>query len=330
MQTSTRLARIFSLVLLLCIPVLAQSDLKVNSDGTFTIVQFTDIHYDIASEPSQKVPQFMGAILDSESPNLVVLSGDIVTSKPGADAWRDVIQPMIDHHIPWTVTLGNHDDEQDLTRAKIIELLQNQPYSLVQRGPKHIEGVGNRVLQVKNAANKTALLIYCIDSNAYTTIEGVGTYGWIEFSQIDWYRKQSAYFTRKNNNTPLPAVAFFHIPLPEYHDVWQSINCVGVQQEDVCDPVINTGMFAAMRLAGDVMATFVGHDHENDYAGLWYGIMLAYGRVSGFDAYGDLPRGARIIQLQEGKRQFSTWIRTENGEMVQRVEYPDTWTQSGE
>lgn len=49
--------------------------------------------------------------------------------------------------------------------------------------------------------------------------------------------------------------------------------------EKACAPLLNTGMFAAMKEAGDVMGTFVGHDHDNDYSVMWHGILLAYGRL---------------------------------------------------
>ena len=48
--------------------------------------------------------------------------------------------------------------------------------------------------------------------------------------------------------------------------------------EEACAPKLNTGMFAAMKESGDVMGIFVGHDHDNDYAVMWKGILLAYGR----------------------------------------------------
>lgn len=60
----------------------------------------------------------------------------------------------------------------------------------------------------------------------------------------------------------------------------------------------------------DVMGVFCGHDHDNDFIGMERGIALGYGRVSGLDAYGDLERGARIIDLYEDQRRFDTWICT--------------------
>ena len=76
---------------------------------------------------------------------------------------------------------------------------------------------------------------------------------------------------------------------------------------------INSGMFASIVEKGDVMGTFVGHDHDNDYIGVDKNIALAFGRVSGTDAYGKLERGARIVLMYENQHKFDTWIRTKKG-----------------
>jgi hypothetical protein len=81
----------------------------------------------------------------------------------------------------------------------------------------------------------------------------------------------------------------------------------------VCAPKINTGLLASFVEMKDVMGTFVGHDHVNNFIGIHKGVALAYGQKTGFSSYGDLDKGARIIELQEGKREFTTWIRTEKG-----------------
>ena len=39
------------------------------------------------------------------------------------------------------------------------------------------------------------------------------------FDQIEWYRKQSKHFAEKNGGNPVPALAFFHIPLIEYNEI---------------------------------------------------------------------------------------------------------------
>lgn len=53
------------------------------------------------------------------------------------------------------------------------------------------------------------------------------------------------------------------------------------------------------------MGVFVGHDHDNDFIGIDKGIALGYGRVTGADAYGELTRGARIIELYEDQFKFA-------------------------
>lgn len=48
------------------------------------------------------------------------------------------------------------------------------------------------------------------------------------------------------------------------------------------------------------MGTFVGHDHNNDYAVMYKEVLLAYGRYSGGNTvYNNLANGARVIILQE-------------------------------
>ncbi|MER3474625.1 MAG: metallophosphoesterase, partial [Armatimonadota bacterium] len=73
-------------------------------------------------------------------------------------------------------------------------------------------------------------------------------------------------------------LAFFHIPLPEYDEVWRTQVCYGQKHEEVCAPKINTGFFAALHKVGEVIGTFVGHEHSNDFWGNLYGIRLCYGR----------------------------------------------------
>ena len=171
------------------------------------------------------------------------------------------------------------------------------------------------------------LLLYCLDSNAYTPIKGVGKYGWIKFRQIEWFRQRSAHFTSINDNRPVPGAAFFHIPLPEFNEMWEpsGTKCIGRRNDDVCAPAINSGMFASLRETEGIMGVFAGHDHNNDYAGCFHDICLAYGRVSGFDGYGTLRRGARVIEFIEGKYIFNSWIRTEDGKTVNRFTFPKSF-----
>lgn len=260
------------------------SELKFNENGKFKIVQFTDTHFKYGSEKSAVVLEMINEVLDLEKPDLVIFTGDIVTAEPTGMGWRAVSKPMVDRNIPWAIALGNHDDEHEVSRDKLLPLLQDIPFNYSQIGLEKVYGYGNYVLPIKsNNSAEAASLIYIIDSNAYPTIEDIGSYGWFQRSQVEWYVETSEYWKKESGGSTLPALAFFHIPLPEYHEVWKKgdVKAVGVKKEKVCSPVINTGMFAEMLHQGDVMGTFVGHDHVNDYISSLHGIALAYGRFSG-------------------------------------------------
>jgi predicted phosphodiesterase len=302
------------------------SYLKFNKNGEFKIVQFTDTHINQKKESIQLVLDVVNKVVKAEQPDLVVFTGDIVTEDNPGDAFGKIGEVMTAHETNWVVVLGNHDDEHNAGRPEVAKLLTTLPYCLNQVS-ENITGTTNFVLTV--GEGKKMALLYFMDSNAYSTLKDkVEGYGWFDLSQIIWYKKVSNKFTKENSDKPLPALAFFHIPLPEYNQVWdsQEIKTFGVKNEKVCCPDINTGMFAAMVEAGDVLGTFVGHDHVNDYIGVLYNIALAYGRCSGArNAYGDLPPGGRVILLKEGKREFDSWIREVNGNVVQKTTYPDSF-----
>lgn len=304
--------------------------LKFNEKGSFKIVQFTDIHYQKDTLASEAAIDLMKEVLDKEKPDLVVFTGDLIFSRPAKEGLDDVFAPVIKRKIPWTYVFGNHDDEHGVSRQQLMDYVMQKPYCLAQAGDKALEGVGNYIIEVKNSGNdQVGALLYHFDSGAYSPIKEVGTYDWFHFNQVDWYRAQSAAYTKENNNNPLPALAFFHIPLEEYATMKAKKydELIGSKDEKECNGVLNTGMFAAMRMAGDVMGTFVGHDHNNDYIGEHYGIYLAYGRFSGGNTvYNDLGlNGCRVIELEEGKHEFSTYIRLRGGETLYPVHYPTTF-----
>jgi hypothetical protein len=220
--------------------------------------------------------------------------------------------------LPWAAVYGNHDDEGRLDRAALMAVQQTIPGCLSQFGPSYLTGVSNFVLKVLAAQGEQSVAhLYCIDSNSYSKT-GLGVYDWIHRDQIAWYLQMAHQLAEANGGEKLPALAFFHIPLPEYHEVWDYHPCYGVKYEEICPPLVNSGFFAALHEVGDVLGTFVGHDHVNDFVGSLYGIRLCYGRATGYNTYGraGMARGARVIRLTKGVRAFSTWLRLAGGEVV--------------
>jgi hypothetical protein len=290
--------------------VAPEKQLKFHENGTFKIAQFADMHWH-TGENDVRIEETLRYVIQTEKPDLAVFTGDNITDGETQAAWLKFISILDDEKMPFAVVFGNHDAEYSLTREEIFDLLEASPYFVGEKGPADLYGVGTYALPVQaSTSNATAAVLYCMDSNDYTANTNHGYYDWFHYDQIEWYRAQSKAFTAKNGNQPLPALAFFHIPLLEYDNVLarKAITTVGDYNEETCPGKINTGMFASMIEMGDVMGTFCGHDHSNDFIGLEYGIALAYGRNTNY-----YKTGSRIIELYEGKRLFNTWIRTKEG-----------------
>lgn len=310
------------------IQVSAQTkSLAFNSNKKFKIVQFTDVHWKPNNPASEEAAERMNEILDAEKPDLVIYTGDIVYEKPAAEALDRALEPTISRNIPFAITWGNHDDEHDLSRAELSAYIKEKPGNLTST-VEGIYGVTNYTLAILSAdKKKNAAILYVLDSGAYSPLKQVKGYDWIRPNQIKWYTDSSAAHTAANAGNPLPALAFFHIPLPEYNEAAQheDAHLVGTRREKACAPAVNTGLFTAMLHAGDVMATFVGHDHVNDYVVDWKEILLCYGRYTGGKTvYHDIPggNGARIIELTEGERGFKSWIRIKEGKVINEITYP--------
>ncbi|MDR1981446.1 MAG: metallophosphoesterase family protein [Tannerellaceae bacterium] len=289
-------------------------ELKFGKNGKFKIMQMTDLHYEYSlkhGKPEHTL-ELVEKAIKVVQPDLIMLTGDIVslfatpqeerTPQLTLQAWSDIIRLLEASKIPWAVTFGNHDREFLLTNREIIEFLQQHPHNLTVNGPENISGNGNYVLEVASSKQpgKTAAALYCFDSKSQDK--------WISYDQINWYGEQSRSLTAQNGGEPLPALAFFHIPLREYWDIFKKPGTIGIQDEDVCAQDINSGLLAAFYDQKDVMGMFVGHDHNNNYIGCLHNICLAYGYTSGCQAYGEYGRGVRVIELTEGKRTFTTWL----------------------
>lgn len=303
---------------LLIVAALQAQPLRFNGDGTFKIVQITDLHFKNGNALSDTSISMLKRLIRDEKPDIAIFTGDIVVDPaPVQQGWKSTLAPFQKAGIPFAVALGNHDDEHDKTRKQIISFLEKEKGSLSR--------TGDYTLPVRGKSGKPEALLYIFDSNSYSTLPEVKGYGWITHQQVEEFRAKSSRLKRLNKGINIPSLAFFHIPLPEFRTAFfDSTNPpIGTRDEEESAPEINSGLLAAMLEQGGFMGCFVGHDHMNDYIAYKYDMALAYGRsASSGTAYGDLKSGCRVIILKEGSKSFTTYIYNRDGSRSNMAEYP--------
>ena len=290
-------------------------------NGKFRLMQIADTQ-EIPSVSPDTI-KLISAALDSEKPDLVVFTGDQIKGystfflgekgKTNVESTlKALIKPLEERNIPFTVTFGNHDGEAALNNSEQFEIYKQSPV-FVYSEPASEDDKGTFCLNIENK-----FLVYMFDTHSKAEDGG---YSGLNEKQLDWYRK-----TRDSYETPIPSVAFQHIPTPEYFDVIKPVrrftkkavraygnhknefyvldphNCDlrGFMRESPATPYKNSGEIDAFLEKGEVLGLFVGHDHNNSFVADYKGIKLGYAQGAGFNVYGPgYDRGVRILDLDE-------------------------------
>eukprot|EP00878_Enallax_costatus_P016345 GHUV01017145.1.p1 GENE.GHUV01017145.1~~GHUV01017145.1.p1 ORF type:complete len:281 (+),score=64.59 GHUV01017145.1:1127-1969(+) len=264
------------------------------------------------------------------------------------------MQPLVAAKIPWMLTFGNHDCEGFNSTCRDDIVKQDNTLwpklSYTKRGPTDIDGVANYAHTITGADGQAKFALYVLDGGAYLDLKyGVKTpfnYDFVRPSQVQWYNNTAQSYKRRYG-TLLPAIAFVHMPLPEYDTVWTcqytdynpsnptirdfgpgtslsgaglkwkgqdcsgtGTNIKGVKQEGSYTSGVNGGLFSSFAVNGDVKMVNVGHDHVNDFCANMAGIRLCYGGGFGYHAYNTagFARRARVMQIKEDGS-ITTWKR---------------------
>jgi len=122
-----------------------RSPLRFRQDGTFKIVQFTDLHFGEGVREDAATQKAMTTVLQTEGDvDLVVFSGDMVSGWKWnrrdplwyQARWSNVVAPVVAARIPHAMTPGNHDGEANLNHLQIARLdRESSPWSLTWYPP---------------------------------------------------------------------------------------------------------------------------------------------------------------------------------------------------
>lgn len=259
------------------------------------ILQFTDTHFGSAGENAKRGDQKsfdeIGQLVARERPDFIVHTGDFINNDQGPNVSLEAIEVFDSLGVPWTHALGNHDHGARST-PELRAPMKNAAVGEFRAGD-HDE-YAFRFDLVTPASTAPAWSIYCFNSGVREPDRKVSR------PQLDWFTKQMQ--QDADEGISAPALAMIHIPVIEFEKMRAAGKSQGHYGERVCFDSDRGETFTALDKNDRVRAVFSGHDHENDYAGLWEGVELVYGRVSGWAAYGDLPRGGRLIEVDPVKQ----------------------------
>ncbi len=303
-------------------------NLQFDENGQFEILLLADTQDGYPHK--QDFLNFLNQALDKTQPDLVIFLGDIVMSavdRTEASYWKgydELLNPLVERNIPFTLVFGNHDEESNPNSNKEEMLAKYQTYAgcLAYDADPALHGTATHNLEILSSdGTKTAYNLWMMDSGAYTD-EG---YDCVRADQIAWYEATSKALEEKNGGL-VPSMMFQHI-IPA--DVAKQVmitsdyalgvggkdlldgtsltylpNMFGYQSGTVlempCPSLDNEGQWDAIAERGDVKAVFFGHDHVNTFVANVKGVDAVNVPGATYRSYQSfVDQGAMLVTLDE-------------------------------
>lgn len=172
----------------------------------------------------------LNKVLDYDTPDLVVLNGDLITGENtflenSTDYVDMLVAPMAERGLSWASAYGNHDHQPNISGATILARESTYPGS---RTSKMVDGrdagVSNYYLPVypSDCADVTtcapSLLLWFFDSRGGYMYQEWDEQGqqviqpnWVDFSVVQWFQQTNAALVSQHQKI-IPSLAFTHIP----------------------------------------------------------------------------------------------------------------------
>lgn len=282
----------------------------------FRILQLSDAHFGMNAGRCEgeecrsdlKTLKFIEDAIESEKPQLVVITGDLFDIERSPDyklVLIKLLHPILKHKVPFVFTFGdadtlNHNPDTSRTFKKlVVNFLLTLP-NCYNRLPtdEALHGVTNYHLKVKNGDTNQAI-ISILDSEDHK----------LEHLQM-YFLLQAALDTQL---TPLKLL-FFNYPLPQYRPKGTFLVLGDYKEKGTLSNATNPKFYDDIVSYG-YKAVLVGHEHENDVCinsdeTMW----LCFSSVVGDSAVTktkDFARRLRVFDINFEKNQILTWKRRE-------------------
>lgn len=307
MSTNRRVAFVLSIQVLVLHVVCAEFVGKpaFSRSGEFTIMQVSDGHVcddsgelqrgssvcsgvdaeDIKRCSSTNSTDFVRRAIEVARPDLVVFTGDNICADAldPFRAMRIAFAPAIDARVPWTATLGNHDDEgrRNVSRIQLIERLAQWPgfvateamamspvdwvaADALSAGTFAVHVLPRQRPNIDGSASR-GIVLWMLDTGSDSTVRASGADG-ISDAQMMWIEQTAAQLAMRSGLPPeakLSSLAFMHQPLAQFGLVKWPFS--GSLNEAVSVPAVSAHVLPSIARDGGVKAVFAGHDHLNDF-----------------------------------------------------------------
>ena len=317
------------LVFSMLVPVFATDtkELKFNEDGTFKIMQINDTQ-DVGKNAKKKMLDFIGAAIDAEQPDLVVIVGDqlseyyfIADTEDMTLAIEKLLTVIKDKNVPFLMTLGNHDYD-NIEEFSVAQ--QRAVYSSFENCYAPDDGPDEFTYNVPVMSSDSQNIVFNIYMMDTHNKAETGGYAGVNKEQVEWYKETSALLKAENNGEAVPSMLFQHTPPKEIYTLlvetdssdaqaiysgndkkWYRLidTAEGFLGEAPCSENFDniTGQYEAWLECGDIMGAFFAHDHVNSFMGTNAdGITMGYNAGTGFRSYGlGSDRSVRIFEFNE-------------------------------
>lgn len=272
--------------------------IRFGEDGKLKILHIPDTHlkHNHNLDPTLWMVE---KACDTEKPDIVMLTGDIVLNCESAEDTKRLINALMNifdsRKIPVAVTFGNHDSEQGaMSREDLMAYYNTFSCSVSVDDGEALSGCGTYNIPVLSSdGEKVKFNLWVFDSGDY---DEEGRYSCVQSDQVKWYEQISDKLRKENDGEKVNSLVFQHIIVGEIYDAlqksdkWKSyaykhlynedeyymfdpegVN-YGTIRETPCPGYANYGQFDAMVEKGDVLAMFTGHDHTNAFGVKYKGI----------------------------------------------------------
>ena len=300
--------------------------IKFNSNGKLKILHITDTHLKLNHNLDPTI-RLVERACDTEKPDIVMLTGDIVFNCENAEDTKKMINALMNifdsRGIPVAVTFGNHDSEQGaMTREELMAYYNTFSCSVSIDDGEALSGCGTYSIPVLSSdGEKVKFNLWVFDSGDY---DEVGRYSCVKPDQIEWYKQTSETLKAQNNGEAVNSLVFQHIIVGEIYDAlkksdsWKSYSYKHLYNEDEyymfdpervnygtiretpCPGYENYGQFDAMVEQGDVLAMFTGHDHTNAFGVEYKNIDIVNSLSTRYiSLFHSTQCGYRVIEVDE-------------------------------